>query len=231
MQMSIETVKVKLSFHTGTNASAMLLHLLDDEGNVIAMMNDDSRKLGFYSPHNGYTIHIVDTDPNSLSKNGGLEDVTQVEKYKMSDADYDKREKSYRKFKADKIKADPTWTLEKEMAMKRGIEYVPPPPKITDPDHMKEEASLISVGQRCCVDPGDRRGLVMFVGQVNVEGLPPGYWVGVKYDEPLGKNDGTIRGHKFFDCPPGYGAFLRPDKVKVGDYPEIDEFDEELDEI
>lgn len=65
-----------------------------------------------------------------------------------------------------------------------------------------------------------------------VEGLPLGYWVGVHYDEPLGKNDGTVKGKKYFDCPSGYGAFVRPDKVKTGDYPPIDEFasDNELGE-
>lgn len=33
----------------------------------------------------------------------------------------------------------------------------------------------------------EKVGLVMYTGAV--EGLD-GYWVGVKYDEPLGKNDG-----------------------------------------
>ena len=61
-----------------------------------------------------------------------------------------------------------------------------------------------------------------------VEGLPVGWWIGVKYDEPLGKNDGSVKGKKFFDAPPGYGAFLRPDKVKTGDYPEVDEFASDL---
>lgn len=31
---------------------------------------------------------------------------------------------------------------------------------------------------------------------------------------------------RLFDCPPGYGLFVRPDRVQVGDYPVIDEFDE-----
>jgi dynactin complex subunit len=45
------------------------------------------------------------------------------------------------------------------------------------------------VGDRCEVDLGAKRGEVMFVGK-ECKGLPAGYWVGVKYDEPVGKNDG-----------------------------------------
>jgi hypothetical protein len=72
-----------------------------------------------------WVLHIVDTDPFSLSKGGWLEDVNLVEKYKISDESYNKREHTYRKFKADKLKEDPGWTIEKEMAKKRGVEYVP----------------------------------------------------------------------------------------------------------
>ena len=66
-----------------------------------------------------------------------------------------------RKFKQGKLALDPEWTIEKEMAIKRGVEYIPPAPKVTDPEYMKEEASVASVGQRCSVEPGDRRGEVM----------------------------------------------------------------------
>ena len=55
-------------------------------------------------------------------------------------------------------------------------------------------------------------------------GLPAGYWVGVQFDEPVGRNNGTVKGKRYFVCPLGYGSFLRPDKVQAGDYPEIDEF-------
>ena len=57
-----------------------------------------------------------------------------------------------------------------------------------------------------------------------------GWWVGVQYDEPVGKNDGSVKGVRYFECPQGYGGMLRPHCVKVGDYPEIDEFASE-DEI
>ncbi len=55
-------------------------------------------------------------------------------------------------------------------------------------------------------------------------GLPLGYWAGVQLDEPVGRNDGSVKGKRYFECPLGYGSFLRPDKVNAGDFPEINEF-------
>lgn len=52
-QSTIEAIKVKLSFHCGTSPSSMSLRLLDEDGTPQCQMSDDSKKLGFYSPHNG----------------------------------------------------------------------------------------------------------------------------------------------------------------------------------
>lgn len=61
----------------------------------------------------------------------------------------------------------------------------------------------------------------------------PGIWIGIEYDEPLGKNNGTVQGVEYFKCGPNYGAFVRPTKVTVGDFPEEDLFntDDELEEM
>merc|ERR1712159_405179 len=98
-----------------------------------------------------------------------------------------------------------------------------------DPDAQAAEAEGIEVGQRCEVAPGAKRGEVMFVGK-DAEGLFLGWWVGVKFDEPVGKNDGSVKGKRYFQCLPGYGGLVRPTNVTVGDFPEVDEFDELSDE-
>lgn len=219
--MTVESVKRKLTTMCGTALESMQLELRDERGMTVAALTDDSKKLGFYSPHCGWCLHITDLDPSSLARTGWLEDVSQVEKYVMTDEDYARRDNTYRKYKEQKLKEDPDWTLEKEICMRTGRPYIAPVKKVTDNEYMEEVASSIPVGARCCVDPGERRGVVRFVGRV--EGLAAGYWVGVQYDEPLGKNDGRIQGRRYFECAQNYGAFVRPDKVQVGDFPPVDD--------
>jgi len=108
--------------------------------------------------------------------------------------------------------------------MKQDPNYVPEPPKerITDDEHMADLVAAMKVGDRCQVNPGGKRGSVQYVGKIPA--IAPGFWVGVQYDEPVGKNDGSVKGSRFFECPPKFGGFLRPDKIEVGDFPEEDLF-------
>ena len=52
-------------------------------------------------------MYVVDDDPNSLSANGWLEDVSKVKKYVMSDEEYERREGTYRKWKQEQLAKDP----------------------------------------------------------------------------------------------------------------------------
>ena len=110
------------------------------------------------------------------------------------------------------------------MAEKRGEVWVPPK-KTEDDEHQAAEAATCGVGDRCEVNPGGKRGEVAFVGN-KVDGLPKGWWIGVKFDEPVGKNDGSVKknGVRLFECDDGYGSFQRPSNVTCGDYPVVDEF-------
>lgn len=231
MHMTIERVKHKLEFHAGTSAVSCQLFLLDENKQVLAECEDD-KMLGYYSPYDGCTLHIVDLDPHSMSAGGWLEDTSLVKKYEISEEEYNKRENTYRNFKAKKLAEDPNWTYAKDMAERAAknpeaaaaaglMPMGAPKPKVEDDDYLKEEAGKIKVGDRCEA-AGGRRGEVMFVGQVAE--LPKGYWVGVKYDEPVGKNDGSVKGARYFECQQSYGGFLRPDLVEVGDFPEDDPF-------
>lgn len=91
----------------------------------------------------------------------------------------------------------------------------------------------IIVGARCVLSPSTtRRGTIAYVGLIpEIPGIGP--WVGVKLDEPVGKNDGSVAGQRYFDCDPQYGVFVRPERVEVGNWKELGlgEDDDDLDEI
>jgi tubulin-specific chaperone B len=89
----------------------------------------------------------------------------------------------------------------------------------------------IAPGKRCIVgEDSQRRGMVRYVGQV--DDLPGGgLWVGVQYDEPVGKNDGSVAGKRYFEGGRNRGGFVRPEKVVVGDFPEEDLLGSEEEEI
>ena len=181
--MTVERVKEKLRTHTGTGSLFMHLTLLDFNGQVVADMINDELKLGYFSPMNGWTIHITDLDPHSLAANGGLEDVSLVKKYEISEDDYCKREDNFRKWKEQKKAADPTWTIAKEVKnnqdkkqMERDPTFVPEPMKapITDDEHLAELAAPMKLGDRCEVTLGGKRGLVTYVGKIPQ--IAPGWW-------------------------------------------------------
>ncbi|KAL9329887.1 hypothetical protein ACSQ67_004890 [Phaseolus vulgaris] len=221
LQLSVEGVKDKLWKKCGTSVNSMHLELYDDARNdKIADLSDNSKPLGFYSPLDGFRLHVVDLDPTSISSGGWLEDTSLVEKYQISEEAYNKRQgillgmfyftvtDTFRKYK-EKITSQVPATVEA---------------KIPDTS-MEDLCANIKVGSRCEVEPGAKRGVVKFVGRA--ESLGPGFWVGVQYDEPLGKHDGMVKGVRYFECPPSQGGIVRPEKVKVGDYPERDPFEED----
>ncbi|KAK0595172.1 hypothetical protein LWI29_004245 [Acer saccharum] len=208
LQMSVESVKDKLWRKCGTSVDSMSLQLYDDSNTKLSLLNDNSRPLGFYSPLDGYRLHVIDLDPSSVTSGGWLEDTSLVEKYSISEEEYNKLDGTFRKYKEKTISQNPS----------------APESKITD-NYMEDLCANIKVGDRCEVDPGAKRGVVKYVGRA--ESLPPGFWVGIQYDEPLGKHDGIVKGIRYFNCPKLHGAMVRPDKVKVGDYPERDPFEED----
>lgn len=145
----------------------------------VAALDDDTKMLGYYSPAHGMTLHVIDVDPYSLSRGGGLEDVSLVKKYVMSEEDYDKRAGTLREYARKRREVEPGFKFfaktPGEMAAAAGGGGGAEEKK---PDVSAAEcAAHASVGARCEVEPGARRGVVMSVGQV--ASLAPGFWVRV----------------------------------------------------
>ncbi|KAH7557151.1 hypothetical protein JRO89_XS11G0060600 [Xanthoceras sorbifolium] len=92
LQMSVESVKEKLWRKCGTSVDSMSLQLYDDANTKFSDLSDNSRPLGFYSPLDGYRLHVIDLDPSSVTSGGWLEDTSLVEKYSISEEEYSKRD-------------------------------------------------------------------------------------------------------------------------------------------
>ncbi|XP_046978031.1 tubulin-folding cofactor B [Vanessa cardui] len=213
--ITIHEFKTKLELLTGGSASTMKLKVFDSKNNFVCDINNDDALLGSYPIDDGMRIHV--TDNFTLFKD--FADADSAERFRLSEEEYEKKGDTLRSFlqrnKLGKYNEEETNKM-KEQQQKEA----------------EEEAKLaeaVLVGARCEVRvpaQGTRRATVRYNGPLeNARGL----WIGVQYDEPRGKNDGSVNGKRYFTCPPKYGGFVKPMYVTVGDFP-VEEFDLE-DEI
>ncbi|KAJ2616522.1 hypothetical protein H4S08_000758 [Coemansia sp. RSA 1365] len=212
--LKLEDLRSKLEPIVGIPSGDQRIELLNGS-TVICEITSENKMLGSYSVEDYMILNVTN---NSTSTQINFNDSSQVEKFVMEDEQYDKLNTTVRAFKR-------RHNLGRFSDAKSAI-------SIDEDDEFKKEAELIKIGNRCEVSiPGydiSRRGTVQFVGKTSFRA---GYWIGVEYDEPVGRNDGSIDGHIYFKCAPNHGSFVRPDKVKVGDYPEEDLFASDLEEM
>lgn len=161
-------------------------------------------------------LHVIDTNPDSPLR--GLEE-EQVEGFKLSEEEYAKKSNTVLRWKKDNQlgRFDPQFEAEKQKKLQENL-------KISE---------NIKVGDRCRVIniQGQRLGTVKYVGEIKQLDSDGNIWVGVEFDEPLGRNDGLIDGTKYFDARHNHGSFLKPKQVEVGDFPEEDPFASDDDEL
>ncbi|KIY65793.1 hypothetical protein CYLTODRAFT_399892 [Cylindrobasidium torrendii FP15055 ss-10] len=217
LHTTIGNLKGKLELITGVPVSSQSLALYSTESDTtpIAELADDAKPLGFYGAQNMQMIkarrRVTDLNP-SVSFTGQLTDTSQVDKFELTEEEYAARADTVLAYK-QRNKVGRFADQAQELS----------PSAVTDTSH-------ITLGARCEVESNDaelsKRGVVRFVGQTQF-GDKSGVWVGVEYDEPLGKNDGSVQGVRYFECRPKYGVFVRPNKVKVGDYPVEDLLEDE----
>uniref|UniRef100_A0A8C3BTP7 CAP-Gly domain containing linker protein 1 n=1 Tax=Cairina moschata TaxID=8855 RepID=A0A8C3BTP7_CAIMO len=79
----------------------------------------------------------------------------------------------------------------------------------TTADAHDEFVDDFRVGERVWVN-GNKPGFIQFLGETQ---FAPGQWAGIVLDEPIGKNDGSVAGVRYFQCEPLRGIFTRPSKL------------------
>ena len=177
----------------------------------------------------------MDARPASARQN--LNDVSAVDKYEMPESQYEQLGDSVLAWKKrQKLgRFDPNAKSLQELVEERQAK-----------DEVEIQARRIQNGCRCRAGGEDaRRGVVRFVGAV--EGLGGDKeagcrWVGIELDEPLGRNDGSVKVNRaqgreetrrLFECRDNYGVLVRPEKVDVGDWPPLDDLgvDEDMEEL
>lgn len=74
---------------------------------------ETDRMLGYYNLPLGANVHCIDIDPHSSSSNGAYEDTSLVEKFVMTDEEYNKRKGTLRDWGRQKKENDPDFSLKK----------------------------------------------------------------------------------------------------------------------
>lgn len=163
LDSSISKVKDRLYLVCGTEPKNQKLSLVDTSGIPGPVIENDQMTLaeaglycfslqflivvGVSGP--GFTLYVQDVDTTGTV--AGLQDVSQVEKYNISEESYGQRE-NFRKF----------------------ISAKKPTAAATAPE---EEPTHIQVGMKCKVlaDEGELPGTVRYVGKPD---FAAGYWIG-----------------------------------------------------
>lgn len=91
---TIQRVKDQLYPITGTNPNDMALFLIpmgkDSSASAGTPLIPDSATLASFYPENYMVLKVVDKNPSSSVNVGMFDDLSAVEKYTMSEEDYDK---------------------------------------------------------------------------------------------------------------------------------------------
>lgn len=201
--ITVEEFKNKLELLVGCESNAMKLEVYNKNDDIVCKLNENDRTLGSYPIDDGMRVHVIG-DSEEQSGDG------TVEKFELSQEEYAKRPDTVKAF----LREHKLGKYNEEEAKKKEEDRL---------RELEKEENLIGamqINDRCEVTvPGNpkRRATIMYLGKTEFKS---GWWVGVKYDEPFGKNDGSVAGKKYFECTDKYGGFVKPACVVVGDFPE-----------
>ncbi|GAP83841.1 putative CAP-Gly domain-containing protein [Rosellinia necatrix] len=218
---SISQLKSKLEPITGIPPSCQRLKLKTSANGTVSVQaeNEDDKLLSDFPLVPYAELQVIDTRPANARPN--FNDISGVEKYVMPVEEYES--------KADSVLA---WKKAEKLGR-----FNPDAPSLEkaklDANEHEIKSRGIEVGKRCRVGGDDaRRGEIKFVGDVKEIPGALGAWIGIHLDEPVGKNDGSIGGTRYWGAESSlkHGVFVRPERVEVGDWPVVDDL-EDMEEI
>ncbi|RMD39271.1 hypothetical protein DV735_g5864, partial [Chaetothyriales sp. CBS 134920] len=230
---SVSTLKTKLEPITGIPSTSQLLRLAALDGSWLAL-DDDGAQLSSFPLRKGAVLEVVDTRPRGAQINWG--NVSEVDKYVMTEEEYAKRNDSVMAWKKrQKLgRFDPSQKSVDQLTVER---------RQKDEEEVQEKGIQVGLRARVGKDDG-KRGEVRWLGEV--EGLGGArergcVWVGVDLDEPVGRNDGSVEVEKedgkgkvrLWEGKAKHGVLVRPEKVEVGDEWTVldDLLDEDMEEV
>ncbi|POV94610.1 hypothetical protein PSHT_16109 [Puccinia striiformis] len=209
--LTIAELRAKLQPITGISAGSQRLALSINPGGTTdrsILLDNDELTLLDYGVQEGATIDVY---PHSAALAGQYNDVSQVEKFELPIQEYEKRSDSLLAFK---------------IRNKLG--------RFNDDQNKQSEEECIPIKKNYKRNIHSDLGVkspLLLSHQMKFNQKHP-YWIGVELDEPVkqhttklfprGKNNGSVDGHPYFECPPNRGIFIQPDRVTLGDYPPLD---------
>lgn len=167
----------------GTSPVHQKVELMDPSTQTTQIVEGEGKTLADFGAKDHFVVHVVDVDP---------------EKYVAST-------------QTGEVETPYVLSAEKEAARAEAMKVAKEQKALADDSRLLR----VKVGDRCQVagaTPSDavRVGTVAFIGPVH---WAQGLWVGVKFDQPLGKNDGSVKGTRYFECEPNHGSFVKPTSV------------------
>ncbi|CCE64639.1 hypothetical protein TPHA_0I01320 [Tetrapisispora phaffii CBS 4417] len=215
-EISLSELCQKMYPITGVSSEDMELTIESADGNKVKYQVNVMGSIDGIYPFKDFTgtnvtVHVVDPNKDSIV-NQLLESGDNSDKYTYTllEEDYQRRTDSVLQWKKDNKlgKYDPKYQagLLKQRELQNSI------------------AEKLQVNVRCSVKVSnklERRGWLRYIGKLQAVANTDNsndLWCGVEFDEPTGKNDGSINGVRYFGpVLKNHGGFVKPLYVETGD--------------
>uniref|UniRef100_A0A5S6Q0S4 CAP-Gly domain-containing protein n=1 Tax=Trichuris muris TaxID=70415 RepID=A0A5S6Q0S4_TRIMR len=195
LSITVGELKKRVELLVGIPYKSMTLQLRAQDGAAPSkLLPDNSAVLNTLSIMNGMILHVHDERGARVPPEESFNAADEVA-FHLSDEKYNQKKNTVRSWLREQ-----KWTGHEKTTTDKSSET---PEKV----NIKLQRCIVHGLQGQPIKPGR----VAYIGDVHFK---PGVWIGVHFDDAVGKNDGSVDGHRYFDCPPNYGSFVKPQFVE-----------------